>query len=174
MPWIYKSCLVKGKQARPIVALISNHSDGRIIAGAIKPLGIDSIAGSSSRGGLEAIYLLVKSIRDGTHVAITPDGPKGPAGIVKGGIIKIAQKGGCNIYPVCIGYEKSWKFKSWDGMLLPIPFSRAVFAMGLPIIIPTRCSDDDNEYLRAQVELGMVELTNQADTFFTMKNQLVN
>src|SRR6267378_1743151 len=59
--------------------LISGHRDGRMIADAVGHFGITSIARSSSRGGLAALRAMVKQIKNGECVGITPDGPRGPA-----------------------------------------------------------------------------------------------
>jgi len=98
--------------------------------------GITSVPGSSTRGGVRALLMLAKVLKNGSHVAMTPDGPKGPLHEVKGGIIKLAQRTGAKIYPVAIIAENKWEFKSWDKMFVPKPFSRATFSMGNPLSIP--------------------------------------
>lgn len=62
----------------PIRMLISAHRDGRLIADSVAAFGIESIAGSSTRGGSTALRQMVKALRQGVCVGITPDGRGGP------------------------------------------------------------------------------------------------
>src|SRR5215469_2728943 len=84
----------------PIHMLISSHRDGRIIADAVGHFGISSIAGSSSRGGGAALRQMVKALRQGECVGITPDGPRGPAEVASDGIVATARLAQVPIIPL--------------------------------------------------------------------------
>lgn len=165
MPWILRNCVDK-PGARTVHALISQHRDGRIIAKAVDILGVKSIAGSSTRGGREAVFSLLKTLREGGHIAVTPDGPKGPIYVVKLGVVSIARKSGAKIYPCAVGFDRFWELKSWDRMRVPKPFSRAVHVMLEPIIIPSDCSPNELESYRAQLEREIMSAQVEADNFF--------
>src|SRR5262249_58573630 len=75
----------------PFHMLISAHRDGRIIAGAMTYFGIETIAGSTSRGGSSALREMLKRLREGGCIGITPDGPRGPAMTLSIGVVNIAQ-----------------------------------------------------------------------------------
>ena len=169
MPFIYRSALT-ARGSRNMAALGSKHADGRIMARALQSLGIDSIPGSSSNGGLKALHALVRKIRSGSHIAITPDGPKGPLCKVKMGVVKIAQVSGASIYPTAIGAQRKWRFGSWDRMQLPIPFSRAVRLMGEPIKVPSKLSEQEFAGYVQQLEDRLNALTAQADSYFDSKS----
>ena len=79
----------------PFHMLISAHRDGRIIAGAMSYFGIGTIAGSTRRGGSLALREILKRLKEGGCVGITPDGPRGPAMTVSIGIVNIARLGRC-------------------------------------------------------------------------------
>jgi lysophospholipid acyltransferase (LPLAT)-like uncharacterized protein len=128
-------------------------------------LGIDSVEGSSSRGGAVALKQLRSELDSGSGVVITPDGPRGPARKVKLGIIKLAQQSGRPICPIAYGVKKSWKFGSWDGMFLPKPFSRAVVCMGEHIFVPAQISSEETESFRLKVEAELNRITNLADLY---------
>lgn len=132
IPWIYFNHRRK-RGAPGLTALISQHNDGRMVAEAMRFLGVDSVAGSSSRGGLRAIHQLIKTLKTNSHIAITPDGPKGPAQKLKNGAILVAQRSGTLMHPAAFAAEKYWQFSSWDKMIFPKPFSRAVFIKGAPL-----------------------------------------
>ncbi|MFZ9114951.1 MAG: lysophospholipid acyltransferase family protein [bacterium] len=126
MPWLYLNRRSKD-QNLPMTVLISQHRDGQLVARVMKCLGIDSIAGSSTRGGREALFKLIALLqRKGSQISIAPDGPNGPQYIVKEGLMRIAQRSGSLIYPTTYSAESYCRFSSWDGMILPKPFSRAV------------------------------------------------
>lgn len=150
MPWIYRDFL--GEASRPIYVLISQHTDGRMIARAMKHMGVRSVAGSSTRGGRAALVALVECLRAGSHIAITPDGPKGPVYESKTGAVRIAQRSGAPIVPCAIGASRVWRFRSWDRMFFPKPFSEGVRIMGKSLRIPV---DLD--------EAGILEWTKKLD-----------
>ena len=49
-------------------------------------MGFETIRGSSSRGGQEALQSMISCIRSKRSVAVTPDGPRGPRHSVRPGI----------------------------------------------------------------------------------------
>lgn len=151
----------KGKR-RPIFALISEHGDGRIAAVAMRRLGISSIAGSSTRGGKEAADTLIKAIQDGGHAGITVDGPKGPIYKVKAGAVRISQRTGAGILPAGAYAEKAWRFKSWDQMFLPKPFSKVRITVGAPIYVPRELGEGEFERYLERVENTLNDLTRRS------------
>ena len=64
------------RRMAPIHMLISSHRDGRIIADAVAHFGVQSVAGSTRRGGSAALRAMVKALAAGDCVGITPDGPQ--------------------------------------------------------------------------------------------------
>lgn len=138
--------------------LISRHADGRIVARIARFFGVYSVAGSSTRGGSEALYELLRHMRAGHHVAVTPDGPKGPAERVKQGVVRIAQRAGTQIYPVAYAAASKWEFKSWDRMFLPKPFSRMVGMVGEPLSVPENLREDEIESYTKELETRLSDL----------------
>jgi len=164
MFWLYQSCK-GGRHSHPAVALVSRHNDGRMLAAGLKWLGVDSVAGSSSRGGTEAMFHLNQKIKAGCHIGISPDGPRGPCQRAKGGAVRIAQRSGLLIYPVAYSAERRWTFRSWDRMILPKPFSRAVLAMGEPISVSADIDEQGFRRKVAEMEKALNEITARADNY---------
>ena len=77
--------------AKPVHMLISQHRDGQLIARTIGHFGVPTIAGSTRRGGAGALRALIKAIRAGGSIGITPDGPRGPRMRVGDGIVTLAR-----------------------------------------------------------------------------------
>ncbi|QKF85494.1 lysophospholipid acyltransferase family protein (DUF374 domain) [Campylobacter blaseri] len=115
--------------------IISDHKDGEIITRVISHFGIGAIRGSSSKGGARALINAFKEIRNGVDVIITPDGPRGPKHSVADGAVIIAQKQNLDIYALNYEASKFWQFKSWDGMILPKPFSTINYSLSLPFSV---------------------------------------
>ena len=116
-----------------VKAIISEHRDGEAIRKTVEYLGIGSLAGSSTRGGAKALIGAIRSIKNGTDIAITPDGPKGPIYSVADGVVIISQKTKAKILPFSCVPSKYWKMKSWDKFVIPKPFGKIDFYIGDPI-----------------------------------------
>jgi len=115
-----------------VMVLISEHRDGEIVARTAESLGYGLIRGSTTRGADRALISLVRELQAGHEIAITPDGPKGPAGKFAPGALVAAQRSGSFILPVAASASRSWRLKSWDQFMIPKPFARVTVAYGLP------------------------------------------
>ena len=97
-------------------------------------------------------------LRTGNNLAITPDGPKGPAFKVKEGVIKLAQLTGARIIPVSYQATRRKKLKSWDGFMVVKPFGHVHMAFAEPIQIPRDTAPDKAEEYRIKLENTLLEL----------------
>ena len=118
-----------------VAVLISEHSDGELIARAAESLGYRSIRGSTTRGAERALLSLVRELKEGRYVAVTPDGPKGPARRFAPGALIAAQRAGAPILPVAAGADRAWRLRSWDRFMIPKPFARITVAYGTPAVV---------------------------------------
>ena len=150
-------------QLAPFYMLISAHRDGRIIAGAMTYFGIGTIAGSTRRGGSSALRAMLKQLKEGAAIGITPDGPRGPAMTVSIGIVNIARLAGVPIVPVTYATSRRRELASWDRFHLALPFGRGVFLFGEPIEIDARLDEAGLEDVRCLIEARMVEMVREAD-----------
>jgi lysophospholipid acyltransferase (LPLAT)-like uncharacterized protein len=143
--------------------LISAHADGRIIAGAVNYFGIEWIAGSSNDGGGAALRAMLRHLKAGDGVGITPDGPDGPAMNAKPGIVVAARLAKAAVLPV--SYATRWRrvLGTWDRFHLPLPFSRGIMIYGPPIEIGTASDPASIEAARLKVEQGLNSITAEAD-----------
>lgn len=113
-----------------LVVPSSRHRDGDLAAAVVAQFGIEVVKGSSSKGGSAALLGLLRAVADKKNVAITIDGPRGPIGVAKPGIAKLALSSSCKIVPIAVASSRSYTFKSWDKMLLPLPFAKVVVVAG--------------------------------------------
>jgi lysophospholipid acyltransferase (LPLAT)-like uncharacterized protein len=141
-----------GGKGRKTVVLTSASKDGTTLATAMTMFGLGAIRGSSSRRAVSALIGMKKALRDGFDVCVTPDGPKGPRYTVQPGVIKIAQATGTEIVPIHIRYSSAWRIKTWDGFVIPIPFSRVSVIFDEPHRIAKELDDEGFEAARAALE----------------------
>ena len=161
MPYSYR-----GKQ---IHILISQHGDGEIVSRAMRYFGFNSVRGSTTRGGFKAFRELIKLARF-SDIAITPDGPKGPAQIVQSGIIELARLTGLPIIPVTFNASSKKLLRSWDQFLIPRLFSKGIFIWGDPIFVEKESGKDTLELKRKDLENSLNTITQRADIHFHRSN----
>jgi lysophospholipid acyltransferase (LPLAT)-like uncharacterized protein len=154
-------------RSRPFTVLVSHSRDGEFISRVLRLFGGYTTRGSSSRGGARALLEVVKRVRQGATAVFTPDGPRGPRYRVQPGIVAVAKKTGVPILPVT--YNAAWKkvLNSWDGFIVPLPFSRVVVVYGKPIYVPANASADTFHTKRQEVETSLRHITTIADTYFS-------
>lgn len=132
--------------------MISQSSDGEIIAGVANLSGWHTVRGSSSRNGTPALREMIQRLKNTGLAAHILDGPRGPAGIVKRGAIYLAIGADAAIVPLIAVAENAWYFKSWDRFMLPKPFSKVTIRYGDLIPLPKSDTDDEVEGLRIHLQ----------------------
>ena len=139
---------------RDIAVIISEHSDGEIIARIAHSLGFRTVRGSTSRGAARALLGACRELESGHDLAVTVDGPRGPAGTVAPGSPVIAQRTGASMVPVAAWADRAWRLKSWDRFMIPKPFARVTVAYDNPIrvVAGAREATDHTERVRAGIE----------------------
>jgi lysophospholipid acyltransferase (LPLAT)-like uncharacterized protein len=155
--------MLHSKFRRPITVMSSSSRDGDLAVWAYHTYGVDAVRGSSTRGGQAALRGVVRRARNGSNLAFTPDGPKGPPRVAKEGIIFAAQMASLPIIPVAFMASRVKRLGSWDRMIVPKPFARAVFLYGEPIPI---ARDMDVEEARLTVERAMNDVADRAENHF--------
>lgn len=115
-----------------VAILISEHRDGEIIARIAMALGHRTVRGSTTRGAGRALLSLVRQVEAGRDIAVTPDGPRGPAKSFAAGALIVAQRTGAAIVPATVVARSSWHLGSWDRFMIPRPFARVVISYGAP------------------------------------------
>jgi lysophospholipid acyltransferase (LPLAT)-like uncharacterized protein len=143
--------------------LISQHTDGEIIAQICQRLGVGVIRGSTARGGCQALLEMIRTQDETTHLAITPDGPRGPRRELKAGVVMIASQSGLPIVPIGIGFARAWRFNSWDHFVAPFPGSTIVGVIGQAIVVPRDCDRGTLQQWVRLVDRQMCQLTHAAE-----------
>jgi hypothetical protein len=154
------SYLYKGWKAS---ILVSQSKDGEIIARILQNQGFETVRGSTTRGGRQALGELIRRVRSGRAAVIIPDGPQGPRFRVQHGIIALARQTGIPIIPMTYSAKKAKIFASWDRFMLPVPFTRCRVIYGNPVFVPDRADAAAFEQCRIELENELQRITTEAD-----------
>lgn len=155
------ACFFHGRPRTTL--LISASFDGELIARTIERLGYETVRGSSSRAGAGGLRALARAVADGATAVIPGDGPRGPRYLLKPGVTKLAQMTGLPIRIFYILPQRAWVLRSWDALIVPKPFSRAVMVWGRPV--PPDSSENE-ELTRLAVGARLEHLRTIAEGYF--------
>ena len=150
-------------KGRGVWTIISHSRDGEIQNRIFSKFGFKTIRGSTGRGGVRAAIEAIKVLREGQTMAFTPDGPRGPSGIVQSGIMLMAHKSGAALVPAGVSARPRWKLPTWDAYLIPYPFAKALMIFGDPICVPSDADEATIEQARLQLEGEMHRLEAEAE-----------
>jgi lysophospholipid acyltransferase (LPLAT)-like uncharacterized protein len=148
---------------KPIAIMISQSRDGALIARIVGLLGWQPVRGSSSRGGKAALAQLKELAGRGYRIGHIVDGPKGPPGLVKAGLLTMAQCTGLPIIPTITSAHRKWVFKSWDRFMIPKAFSKVIITFGKAITIPATLDGEEFEAQRVLIQDRLRELYEETD-----------
>jgi lysophospholipid acyltransferase (LPLAT)-like uncharacterized protein len=132
--------------------MISQSRDGDLISGVANRVGWHTPRGSSSRGGKSAMAAMIDHINTHQFGAHILDGPRGPAGKIKPGIIRMAHATGARVVPFYVTADRAWFFNSWDRFMVPKPFSRVRIVFEPDIVMTPTPAPDGFEQQRHDLE----------------------
>jgi 3-deoxy-D-manno-octulosonic-acid transferase len=131
--------LLSSKTCEKTVAMASRSKDGQIIADILARLKIQAVRGSANKrgrdkGGAAALIQSLKILREpDKFLCLIPDGPRGPMYSVQPGVVMLAAKSQREIIPFTVNMSCFFTLKTWDKLMLPLPFSRAEVVFGEPL-----------------------------------------
>ena len=159
IPWL-SARLTAAHGARTIRVLASRSRDGELIARYVRRFGLETIRGSSSRGGAAALRALAAALRHGDDVVVAPDGPRGPRQRVQPGVIAVAAISGVPVVPLAFAAHPARALATRDRFLVPAPFARGALVIGAPIAVSR---DEAREAAARRVEAAIDAVTADAD-----------
>jgi lysophospholipid acyltransferase (LPLAT)-like uncharacterized protein len=143
--------------------LISHHRDGELIAKTIGHFDLGTVRGSSGKSGAGALRQMVRTLKAGDHVGITPDGPRGPRMRANAGAVTVARLAGVPIIPATFATSRRKVLGSWDRFVIAKPFARGVFVWGYPLDVAPDADGAALETARAELETRLNAVTEEAD-----------
>lgn len=143
--------------------LISQHADGQMISQTVGHFGFQTIAGSTSRGGSNALREMVRTLNRGDFVGVTPDGPRGPRMRASSGLINMARLTGAPLLPLGYSSRRGKRLSSWDRFLIAYPFSGGALVWGELLEVPKDLDEAGVEAARVELENRLNAVTAEAD-----------
>ena len=159
VPWV-SARLAPARGGRTIRVLASRSRDGELIARFARRFGLETVRGSSSRGGAAALRGLAAALRAGDDVVVAPDGPRGPRHRVQPGLAGLAAMTGAPVVPVAFAARPARTLDTWDAFMVPVPFARCALVFG--DIVRVGAADDRDE-ARVRLERALTATTAAAD-----------
>lgn len=152
------------KKGLNITLLASQSRDGELVTRLVAGWGVETVRGSATRGGREALRGIFKAItQKRSSPLVVPDGPQGPLYGFKAGAAVLAQMSGAPILPMGFAARSSWRLKSWDRLIVPRPFARVVVVVGEPQYLAKDLAGEAFETERLRLEALLAELTRRAE-----------
>ena len=146
---------------RGVAILSSDSKDGERSAATWRWFGIHAVRGTAGHSGAQALVKMIRAVKDGWDLGITVDGPRGPRQQVKPGVLAVSRKTGAWIVPVCVAYERAWRLRTWDEMLVPWPFSAVAVRYGEAFKVT---EDGAEETFRTRLETDLNAMEAWAET----------
>ena len=147
-----------------LAMLLSRHRDADVLEDVAHMLGFESVRGSTNRGGVEALReMMRKEEGDRLHLTITPDGPRGPRRVLAPGCIFLASRLQIPLVAMGVGYDRPFRFNSWDRYAVPRPGSRVRCIPSSDIVIPPDLDKEGIEHFRRKVESILNGLSDEAE-----------
>lgn len=139
-----------------IAVMISRSFDGEYIARTLEQFGFVAVRGSSSRGGATALLGLKSQLDRGASVVFTIDGPRGPRFVAKPGPVPLSRASGKPMAAFYVALSNAWVLNTWDALMIPKPFSKALVRIGAKMQVPAEADDaqmaDFHRKLQAALE----------------------
>jgi lysophospholipid acyltransferase (LPLAT)-like uncharacterized protein len=158
LPWYLHS-------GRNFAALISQSKDGDLLAKILENWNYKVVRGSSSKGGENALKMMIDLAEDNYSVAITPDGPRGPAYKIKPGTVVTSKKSKVPLVLAGVGFSTKKKFNSWDRFEVPYIFSKAKIIYSDPVYVDDDLTYDEISAILQECETRLNELQKRAAQF---------
>ena len=150
--------VIQPKTGRKVVAMVSASKDGAFAVEVLRAFGIEPVRGSTSRRGSQALLELSRQAKAGLHLAVTPDGPRGPCHEIQEGILSLGQVTGLPIVPLGCQANRKYRFKSWDRFQLPWPLTRCDVVFGNPLAVPRKVTQEQRNALKEELKLRMAQI----------------
>lgn len=149
--------------------LVSPSVDGEIIARTLALFGFGITRGSSFKNSRAALRELKRSLDEGYSTVLIADGSRGPRHALQPGALMLAKLTGRPALPMTVSFSSYWTINSWDRLIIPKPFAKAVVIYGPPVRVDGGCGAEELEAKRRELENTLLEITELADNFFSGK-----
>ncbi len=133
----------------------SDSFDGEYTGRIIRKFGFVKVRGSSSRGAVRALIGMKRELDRGWTAAFTIDGPRGPKYVVKPGPVALSKMTGAPMMAFHIALDRAWTLRTWDALMIPKPFSRALIRVSAKMPVPPDAKEAEMERWQAELQSAL-------------------
>jgi lysophospholipid acyltransferase (LPLAT)-like uncharacterized protein len=143
--------------------MVSRSFDGEYIARTIEKLGFVAVRGSSSRGGASALLGLKGQLEQSNPVVFTIDGPRGPKYVAKPGPVLLSRASALPMAAFYVALSDAWVLNTWDALMIPQPFSKALVRFSAKIRVPSDADDAQMMEFHRHLQAALERVTRFAE-----------
>ncbi|WP_419186127.1 lysophospholipid acyltransferase family protein [Rohdeia mirabilis] len=144
-------------QGHDLSILVSHSKDGELMHRLLGRFGFGTVRGSTSRGAPRALREMLRDLKQGRGVVVTPDGPRGPLHRMNAGLAWMSRATGYPVVPIGFATNSGWVLPSWDRFVIPKPFARIGIVYGEPMWCDRRADDAEMETFTDAVRTALLE-----------------
>lgn len=148
----------------PLCIMVSHSRDGEMATKILHAWRVTTVRGSASRGAVSGFLRLVRAYRGGATLALMPDGPRGPRYVAKPGIVHLAKTLATPIYPVACAADRFVALRSWDRLIIPLPFARVLVEVGEPLAVPADADASQLDAIRGALDERLGAMTDAVES----------
>jgi lysophospholipid acyltransferase (LPLAT)-like uncharacterized protein len=136
------------RSARPAL-LVSDSPDGDILVKTLGQRDYRFVRGATGGDGRRALVLLRRELEAGHSVGLAVDGPEGPFGSIREGVLHLARMTGAPVAPLVARASRPVVLNTWDRTVVPVPFRKVKMEVGPVLRIPQDAGEPEMNIYRA-------------------------
>jgi lysophospholipid acyltransferase (LPLAT)-like uncharacterized protein len=137
---------------RRFVVMVSPSRDGQLLGAALHRFGVGHVRGTTGSRGVAGALEFIARVEAGDVGIIAADGPRGPCGVIKPGVLRVAAAARAHLVLVATSANRGITFRSWDRSHLPAPFARV--ELSLQLLPPPVAGDNERAVAAIQEALS--------------------
>lgn len=158
----------RGLRQSPHLFMVSPGRTGNLGAYLLSLFDVETIAGSGSAKGINAVNRLGRRYRrKPSSIYILADGSRGPHQEMRWGALYLARDTGLPIIAGRAWSDSLFRLKrTWMGLALPLPWGRTVVLTSEPLYVPPDIEKEELEVHRADLQRRLDELAQASLDYF--------
>lgn len=148
----------------PCRSLTSAGRAGRLVGWMHRAYGYDTVPMPKGVMGASEMREVLRGLKQGISIGISPDGPRGPARVAKVTPIQWARTAQVPIVVFTFSSTRFWSWPTWDRLMFPLPFGRVTLLWRVwDRAVPPRFTEAEGEALATDLGAFMDAATAEAD-----------
>ncbi len=139
------------RPVRPVL-MVSSSPDGDILVRTLGERDFGFVRGSGEEHGGRAFLALCRLVEEGRSAGLAVDGPKGPFGQVRDGVILLARRTGVPIVPLRAQVRGAVSLDTWDRTVVPLPLGRIRMVAGPPLTVARDADEKETARVRSALQ----------------------